>query len=250
MGKFSKKIKRTTSIRPYGPYRALAFSGPMKPIAMRPKRYSGSYGGAFPDLFPEKKAVTLVYCQQGVLSPASSGLGAVQVFRANSLYDPDLSGVGHQPRYRDIMASVYERYAVESSSIEVCFWAPGSSSAGQCNVYVTLRPSDTDDPSTASSWETIEENGAIRTKPLGARDGGHDVTKCYQRYSARAMFGSSAMGEDDLSALFGANPSKSPIFAIGVCPINPSDLIGGIRYTVKIKYHVTAYRKKHDLGQD
>lgn len=234
-------------MRPYGPYR---IAGPEKPITMRGKSSFGSYASAFPELFPEKKRVSLVFCSQDLLTPAGVGQGDIHSFRCNSIFDPDYTGVGHQPRFHDILQSVYERYAVESSTIEATFWTPGSSSAGQCNVYVTTRPTSADEPSVLSQWDTIEENGSIKTRPLGARDGGTDVTKIYAKYTAKGMFGEYAIQEDDLSALFGANPSKSPLFVIGMVPINTADTIGSVRYTVKIKYNLIAYRKKHDLGQD
>ena len=243
-----RQLKRSKAIRPYGPYRV--GYGPERPITMRSRSSYGSYGAVFPELFPEKKKVCLTFCSQDLLTPAGVGQGDIHTYRANSIFDPDYTGVGHQPRFRDVLAGIYERYAVESSTIEVTFWTAGSSSSGQCNVYVTTRPTVNDEPSVLSQWDTIEENGSIKTKPLGARDGGTDVTKIVAKYSTKQMFGASAMQEDDLSALFGSNPSKSPIFVVGMCPINTADIIGSIRFTVKLKFNLIAYRRKHDLGQD
>lgn len=44
---------------------------------------------------------------------------ALQVFRGNSLYDPDFTNVGHQPNLFDQMAALYNHYFVEASSITV-----------------------------------------------------------------------------------------------------------------------------------
>ncbi len=35
-----------------------------------------------------------------------------RIFRLNSLFDPDLTGVGHQPYYRDEMTALYHKYTV------------------------------------------------------------------------------------------------------------------------------------------
>jgi hypothetical protein len=44
-----------------------------------------------------------------------------QVFRANSIFDPDLTGTGLQPRFFDQMTPVYNRYRVKSLSWHVEF---------------------------------------------------------------------------------------------------------------------------------
>ncbi len=60
------------------------------------------------------------YTQNILLSVGVAGLtGAEQVFRLNSLFDPDLSGVGHQPYGFDQVAAFYKHYRVEKATIEV-----------------------------------------------------------------------------------------------------------------------------------
>ena len=45
-----------------------------------------------------------------------------QVFKVNSLYDPDHSGVGHQPFFRDMWASQYDYYSVIKTDYEIHVW--------------------------------------------------------------------------------------------------------------------------------
>lgn len=55
--------------------------------------------------------------------PLTIAGGAVQkyVYRWNSTFDPDLTGVGHQPLFRDTFAAIYDHYAVISAVARVKF---------------------------------------------------------------------------------------------------------------------------------
>jgi len=67
--------------------------------------------------YPDQLRCVLKYNQSyntsGSVSPAA------QVFRANSLFDPDLSGTGHQPNSFDQIAAVYGIYCVTASRATV-----------------------------------------------------------------------------------------------------------------------------------
>ncbi len=57
----------------------------------------------------------------------TSYTGSEYVFRLNSLYDPDLTGTGHQPYGFDQFAALYSRYKVDRVHIDVLFTTPGGS---------------------------------------------------------------------------------------------------------------------------
>jgi len=52
---------------------------------------------------------------------SSTGSTPKQVNSCNSIYDPDITGVGHQPLYRDTFAAIYDQYAVVSCKIKATF---------------------------------------------------------------------------------------------------------------------------------
>lgn len=71
----------------------------------------------------ERITVGLRYNQVISLNPKPEALGStgsnVWQFRSNSLYDTDVTGVGHQPLYFDNYAAVFERYYVKYATITV-----------------------------------------------------------------------------------------------------------------------------------
>jgi len=68
--------------------------------------------------FPLRVRRILRYAQTNNLDVANFG-SALQVFRANSLYDPDFTGSGHQPNGFDQLMVAYNHYTVTRARINV-----------------------------------------------------------------------------------------------------------------------------------
>jgi hypothetical protein len=60
------------------------------------------------------------YCDQFLVTIAA-GTVSDQIYRANSLFDPDRTGVGHQPRGFDQLTPLYNRYRVDALRWDVRF---------------------------------------------------------------------------------------------------------------------------------
>lgn len=68
--------------------------------------------------FPVRLTRTLRYNQSNTIDVANFGISS-QVFRANSLYDPDSTGTGHQPNGFDTLMAAYDHFTVLASKIRV-----------------------------------------------------------------------------------------------------------------------------------
>lgn len=55
--------------------------------------------------YPPQKTVLFNYSDVGLITEASAGAGVFAIYRAGDVYDPDYSGVGHQPMYFDQLCS-------------------------------------------------------------------------------------------------------------------------------------------------
>lgn len=195
--------------------------------------------------FPNKKYCSLVYAQVFNLDGTAVAPTATHTFRCNSTFDPDFTSTGGQPRHRDALAAIYNRYVVVSSKIYVTMFAPASSSQGQLFGFVALRANSADGVSSVATYKNLVENGGVRLVPIGSRDGGADLRRFKMSYSTRKLYGKNPFNEDDFHANVGANPSTSPVFIVGVTPANGTDDLGVVRCTVKIIYKCMFYRK-HD----
>lgn len=72
--------------------------------------------------FPSSVRTTMCYREQHVsLNPGIGGVPASHVFAANGLYDPNISGTGHQPVGFDEMMNMYDHYVVTNARIVVTF---------------------------------------------------------------------------------------------------------------------------------
>ena len=86
--------------------------------------------------FPDSYRCKLAYNTTITLSPASgNGYFDSHTFRANSLFDPDYTGVGQQPTYFDQLSAVYERYRVIGCKMKLTVVNTNSSNPVEFLVY-------------------------------------------------------------------------------------------------------------------
>lgn len=74
---------------------------------------------AVPHLYNNNFTVRLTYTDCINLTFSGSGGSVGKTLSMNSIYDPDVSGGGHQPLMRDLWASQYDYYAVLSTSYRI-----------------------------------------------------------------------------------------------------------------------------------
>ncbi len=79
-----------------------------------------------PTPFPPVYRCALRYAQTKTYTTGSAGVsGTENAFSLNSLYDPDVTGVGHQPYGFDQVASLYSKYLVRSCDVQIRAVTPG-----------------------------------------------------------------------------------------------------------------------------
>ncbi len=118
---------------------------------------------------PNKTRTKLVYAQFVSVSAVQQITGKY-TFRANSIFDPDLTGAGHQPKFRDQLALYYSKYRVLGCSIKVSDIVIGtaaSTPAMRIGVVPSLRSDIT--PNYMGNMGRLIEDG-VKTGKFQERD--------------------------------------------------------------------------------
>jgi hypothetical protein len=115
----------------------------VRPVSLPPRIYG----------FPEKMYTKMRYCDFYALTSTSGSIGK-QVFKLNSTYDPDSTGGGHQPLYRDVYAGIYAEYSVVKATIKVTFTSNATTSSVIVGAVIE------DDSSSASNINVLMEQSA------------------------------------------------------------------------------------------
>ncbi len=74
-----------------------------------------------PHVYNDHYSVRLTYADS-IGKDVTPGTGSYHVFATNSIYDPDVTGTGHQPLGRDLWVSQYEYYTVLACHYRIEVW--------------------------------------------------------------------------------------------------------------------------------
>lgn len=103
--------------------------------------------------FPSKYKTHLQLTDTLNITQGFAGVPQVYSYRLMSLFDPDFSGTGHQPKFFDQFANLYSNYKVHTAKIYVKFSTSQASNASAAPIIVALMPIDINDG--ISSWSNI-----------------------------------------------------------------------------------------------
>jgi len=207
--------------------------------------------------FPSRKTVALRYVEDFTLNPGN-GTTAVNVFRGNSIFDPNQSGLGHQPMFFDNYSQLYSRYKVNYATVTfICLSnhivntsteavADGTSvstnnifSANEraARMFILLDQDPGDYP---SDLDNLIEEGNPKLKwkfaPQNTTGRMHKIRKKIYPHKLLNL----AYRDDTLTSAVSGNPT-SQIYAICGVDSMPGADSDTMRYQVIITYNVTFY---------
>ena len=179
--------------------------------------------------FPDTIITKLRYCDVMALT-GTAGAIAKNVFVANGIFDPDFTGTGHQPLYRDQYAGIYDNYVVLGSKIKVGYQS-------RTNLQGTIAGIVGDNDTTISSTLTtlLEQNNSVHTL---LSDPGGPIQFLFNTFSPRQMIGVDAKDDGSSFTPVGSNPTDIFCWSVWIQSTDGSstevcDVLVEIEYTVK-----------------
>lgn len=187
--------------------------------------------------FPNKKVLCFKYVTTIALGNGVDPF-AGHTFRANSLYDPDYTGVGHQPYGVDQWSSFFNQYYVYKSSIR-CQFASAQPGGIQC-IAALERVTD---PDTSTDLNTVSERPGSKSTIVIPQRG----SRLSIGWRARKAW---PMGKDDSqSSYFSGSPLDTEFYRVFVAGQNTTAVpMNGLLVKVTLRYWTVLFDTRVALG--
>lgn len=179
--------------------------------------------------FPNSILTKLRYCD--VYNVTSTiGARSINVYAANGIFDPDISGVGHQPLYRDNWVNIYDQYVVIGSKITVTFSPTSATVPMICGI------AGNDDTTVQTSVIALQEINNASSLLMGTA-GSQPVTLS-STFEPLEMFGVDAKADGASQTNVGSNPTELWCWGIWTATADGTSTASAsikieIEYTVK-----------------
>ncbi len=146
-----------------------------------------------------------------------AGLASQNVLMTNGMFDPNVTGGGHQPRGFDQLGLLFNTYYVEKSFIKCQFI---NNSVAATSTYVVIIAKDTSNLTSTSLEEWMENRVNVNTV-MGPETGSKQLSMW--DYPARSLGYPMGRAEDDLKGSSTSNPALQNFFHVIVAPPASAD---------------------------
>jgi len=188
--------------------------------------------------FPSSKIVKLRYVET-ISFDAGTGSYALNNFRANSIFDPNSTGVGHQPSNFDRWALLYDRYTVLGSRCKVDL-VPQSTNTEPGIIVLHLSEAGDDITLAHGSGginNILEQPRMSATRRNYYANNGPGIKPLYKSFSAKKFFSvKNIVGLTPYSADIATNPVEGAFYEVAVVSADDVNNPGAIKLRITIDY--------------
>lgn len=175
--------------------------------------------------------VPFIYAEKFTINPPAAGLLGGYVFSLNNLFDPNVTGTGHQPVNYDQYALMFQTYQVYRVEAKITVWAPGS----QMIVGTTISR----DSTVPAAFEVALENGTSEWAGVDANGSGQCVKTFTMDIDLPSMWGmpwKEFMGDDRTRASFTGPPLEQGYLICWAADAQLGDPAAHA-WAVELRYH-------------
>jgi len=175
------------------------------------------------------KIVTMRYSEQFTIDASAVDVPGSYIFMANGLYDPNVTGTGHQPRGFDQLMAMYKHYEVMESLIEV--WVDPNDLTNSGLLTLSVRSSN----SNIATRNQMIEHRTASTKGFAGSNGGPSVI--YHKIACKPTEFLGLKSDDTVRGTASLNPGAPVYFHVNCLPL-PSVDQGPVHCQARITYKV------------
>lgn len=172
----------------------------------------------------------LKYSEVIALNPGAAGAAASYVYCLNGLYDPNVTGVGHQPAGFDEYMTLFEEYVVLGATITVRFInADGTNPARVGISYSNQQTTNTD-------CRVYIENGSTTWDLINVGGSGNNIRSLKHSIDVSKTSKQDIVNEENFAGNSTQNPTEGRYFIMWAAPVDASVDMGTIYATVEITF--------------
>lgn len=147
---------------------------------------------------------------------STTGSLAVYKFICNGMFDPNSTGVGHQPQYFDNCKAIYDHYTVVKSSCKFTITPLASATPTVPCAFAAMVDDDTTGPTSSIAAYGESANSVYKVAcPLFT-----DPIVFKLDWNARKYFGGDPLSNDNLQGTGTANPTETSVFSVAAVALN------------------------------
>lgn len=164
---------------------------------------------------PMNQTVSLRYVENIDLAPGAVGAAAKYVWRCNGPYDPNMTGVGHQPMFWDTYANMYNHAVVIGAKIRAKVWSESSNTTYGSMVGIKID----DDATISQNVMTVMElkDPLFKVRMMRTNAGGNQaVANITHTYSPKKFFGIKDIKDnrENIGSLTNTTPSEQAYWVL------------------------------------
>ncbi len=220
--------------------------GARKPSRVRTRQIA-RHSAYTTSLLQSKKVFVMQYADHYNVSIGPASNMETHVFRANSVFDPDFTGVGHQPRGYDQVKDMYEEWHVVASKIKIRVFDRDEDGEP---LGIAILPSATNAlPTTIVSVKEILEDGAAKWKIVNGKKSSSTMNTpvmLSHKMSVPKFLGqrNGYLNDDNAGHTAGTNPNEQVGWCVVLFSLKDLATVHDVSFTADISYVVVATQPK------
>lgn len=185
-------------------------------------------------IVPVKQTKTLRYVDDITLSVGVADIPKTHFFSCNGLYDPDITGVGHQPMGFDVIMPLYDHYVGIGATITATFTSTSTTSAGLAKVGICLK--DSASVSFGTNSHVMEQQRCI-TRHLGTMGSDKGIQVIKWKVNPNTFLSrSKPLSDPDIRGTASTNPAEQCYFVLWATGISTTAVPATVICEVQIEY--------------